>query len=70
MNGNDIERIFTYHPPKDTTQQERYVRIRAQAKVLAYLFLELCPSSREQDTAIASLEMAVMWANAAIAREE
>ena len=43
---------------------------RSKAKELAYLIDGLCPTSREQSTAMTHLETAVMWANAAIARNE
>ena len=64
-----IESDFTYHPPKGD-QTERYVEIRDQAKNLALLMTELCPLSRELSLALTSLEGSVMWANAAIARNE
>jgi hypothetical protein len=64
-----IERDFTYHPPKPG-QQERYTRLRAAAKELALLIVEVTPASREQSIALTELETCVMWANAAIARNE
>ena len=60
---------FTYHAPK-TNQPERYVTLRDMAHSLATTILEMTPESREQSLAITSLEEAVMWANAAIARRE
>lgn len=62
-----IENNFTYHRPSGD-QPERYERIRAKAKELAYLIDELCPDSREKSLAMTQLEDAVMWANASIAR--
>jgi hypothetical protein len=35
-----------------------------------FLLLELCPESRELALASTNLEQCVMWANAAIARNE
>ena len=64
-----IENAFTYHAPKDD-QPERYVAIRNKAKELALLIADLTPASREQSVALTELETAVMWANAAIARNE
>jgi hypothetical protein len=63
-----IEQAFSYHPPRPG-QPERYEAIRGKAKELAYLLDELCPLSRERSVAMTHLETAVMWANAAIARE-
>lgn len=65
----DIEKNFTYHAPKED-QQERYERIRFKAKMLAAFINEKCPDSREKSIAMTKLEEAVMWANAAIARNE
>ena len=66
---NTIARNFTYHKPIGT-QQQRYEHIREEAKGLAYLINSACPDSREKSLAMTNLEQAVMWANAAIARNE
>lgn len=66
---DDIEKRFTYHPPRGD-QAERYEEIRLLAKGLAYHIVERCPDSRERSLALTKLEEAVMWANAAIARNE
>jgi hypothetical protein len=68
-NDDDLERRFTYHPPKGD-QPERYQRIRSMGHDLASLITADCPDSREKSLALANLEQAVMWANAAIARNE
>lgn len=65
----DIEKNFTYYAPKEG-QQERCERIRFKAKMLAAYINEKCPDSREKSLAMTKLEEAVMWANAAIARNE
>lgn len=62
-----IENNFKYHTPQEG-QPEKYEAIREKAKELAYLIEELCPHSREKSLALTNLETAVMWANAAIAR--
>jgi hypothetical protein len=67
-----IERVnndFVYHAPKPG-QAERYEQLRAKAKELALLIIELTPISREQSLALTELEYASMMANAAIARHE
>lgn len=69
MSKPDLDRNFTYHPPKPG-QPERYQRLREKAKELAYLIDELCPQSRERSIAMTELETSVFWANAAIARNE
>ncbi len=64
-----IENDYTYHAPKDD-QPARYAAIRAKAKELALLIVELTPVSREQSVALTDLDHATMMANAAIARGE
>lgn len=67
MDQAEIEKRFTYHPPLPG-QPEIYTTIRENAKQLAICITSLSPESREQSLAITSLEEAVFWANAAIAR--
>ena len=62
-----IENNFRYHAPKEG-QPEKYTTIRDKAKEFANLLDELCPNSREKSVAMTNLEQAVMWANAAVAR--
>lgn len=69
MEPINLDNRFTYHPPKGD-QTERYGAIRDLAKHLAELITKATPASREQSLALTNLEQAVMWANAAIARNE
>lgn len=69
MDHKTIENNFTYHAPK-ADQPAKYGDIRDEAKKLAHLINRHCPESREKSVAITHLETAVMWANAAIARNE
>lgn len=69
ISSEDLEKRFTYHPPKEW-QPERYIILRDTAKSLARLIVESTPYSREQSLALTHLEEAVMWAIAAIARNE
>lgn len=64
-----IENNFSYHAPKPG-QTEKYQELRERAKSLANLIDRLCPMSREKAVAMTELESCVMWANAAIARNE
>ncbi len=67
--AKDLEKRFTYHAPK-ADQPERYEFIRKQAKELALFIVTFCPNSRERSLALTHLDDVVMWANAAIARNE
>lgn len=69
MNKDQIDNIFTYHPPFGT-QQNRYVSIRDKAKELAHLINEACPESREKSLALTNLQQSVQMANASIAINE
>ena len=64
-----VENNFTYHPSKDG-QQKRYQRIREYAQTMGSILITNCPESRELSLALTHVEDAVMWANAAIARNE
>lgn len=69
MDQADIQNRFTYHPPKDG-QPAKYEKLRFNGRNLADMINECCPDSREKSLAITHLENAIMWANAAIARNE
>lgn len=64
-----VIRNFSYHAPKPD-QLPRYEAIRARARGLAVFLCEHCPESRELSLALTKLDELVMWANAAIARNE
>ena len=67
----DIENRFMYHAPKqELNQVKRYADIRGVGKLFALELLVQCPPSRERSLALTKLEEVVMWANAAIARNE
>jgi hypothetical protein len=65
---SDIESRFTYHPPKDPETIASHEAVRDELRVTALLLDEMLPDSREKSIAITKLEEALMWANAAIAR--
>lgn len=69
MNREDLENRFTYHAPKDG-QPAKYTELRELAREFAHRINDACPESREKSLAITSLEEAVFWANASIARHE
>lgn len=62
---------FTYHKPiEEYNQPQRYEGIRNTGFVLAKMIMQSVPESREKSIALTKIEEAVMWANAAIARNE
>lgn len=58
---------FTYHAPT-AEQIPTYEQVRAAGHELAVLLVRLCPSSDELQHALDMVDQAVMWGNAAIAR--
>jgi hypothetical protein len=62
-----IKNNFRYHAPKEG-QIGIYEIIRTQGRDMVECINYHCPASREKSLAITKLEEAVMWANAAIAR--
>lgn len=64
-----IKNNFTYHAPTPD-QVETYTILRDAFKELAFLLVDECPQSRELSLALTKLEEAVMWANAAVARNK
>lgn len=64
----DLERRFTEHTPKEG-QPELCKTIRDEAKVLAYVIINLAPDCEERNLAFTKIEEAIFWANAAIARK-
>ena len=69
MTETELDNRFTYHPPKGD-QALRYEMIRDRARNFAAFIDEKAPDSREKSLAMTHLEDSVMWANAAIARNE
>ena len=65
MSPQEIKEIFTYHSPQGD-QQERLVKVRSDAKMLAHTIIECTPPSADQSASIRKLREAVMTANAAI----
>lgn len=69
IDGQDLIRRFTHQTPSEA-QSERHDQLRDAARLLASLIVDLTPHSPEQELAVARLEEAIFWANAAIERHE
>ena len=63
----EIKKNFTHHVP-DEDKIKIFQTVREQGRALAELILKEAPQGREQALALTKVEEAVMWANAAIAR--
>lgn len=65
----ELDKLFTYHPPKGD-QMRRYVEIREAGLALARIIHRNTPNTPEQTLAIRDVQRATMMANAAIACNE
>lgn len=65
--AEDIDNRFNYHPPT-AAKVAAHESTRAAARGLAHLFDGTLPPGREKSLALTQLELALFWANAAIAR--
>lgn len=67
MERSDLERRFAYHAPTgDKASMHELARDACHRAALA--INDLAPDGREKSQAVTHLEDAMMWANAAIAR--
>jgi hypothetical protein len=67
MDIQKIDHRFILNNPEGT-QQVRIEYLRKQIRMVAEDFIRNCADSRERSIALTKLEEAIMWANAAIAR--
>lgn len=70
MDEADLARRFAYHPPRSQQRVSQHEEVREHCWELAQHLLGLLPEGREKEHAIASLEMAQFWGNAALARAD
>lgn len=69
MTPEELVNRFTCHELTED-QVELYEEIQLMALTLATVVYSSCPDNRERSLAMTKIEEAVMWANAAIARNE
>lgn len=69
ITDDELSRRFNYHPPATDEKVLAHQRVREACRVAAQEIVEVTgPPTREQSLAITSLEEAMFWANAALAR--
>lgn len=68
IDRTEIGRRFRHYPP-NVERVNRHIEVRQACRQLAERLAELLPESREKSLAITATEEAMMWANAAIARQ-
>jgi putative hemolysin len=67
MAKKDIDNRFMFHPATEVTAP-MHDKVRNDCRLLAHKIDKMLPESREKSLALTKLEEAMMWANAAIAR--
>lgn len=69
MDPQDLEHRFAFHAA-DSVKRDQHSMIRNACLRAAGSINEICPDSREKSLAITHLEEAMMWGNAALARND
>lgn len=66
----DIEHRFAFHAPTTEEKRDAHASVRQACRRLADYINESAPDGREKSLAITHVEEAMLWANAAIARQQ
>ena len=70
MNPDELSHRFKYHPPKDQSVAGLHEHIRSGMHFTAEWLNDVLPEGREKALVMTHLEEAMMWANAAVARNQ
>ena len=66
----DIEHRFAFHAATTEEKRDAHTSVRQACRRLADFINEYAPDGREKSLAITHVEEAMLWANAAIARQQ
>lgn len=69
LTPEEMARRFEHHAPRDEIVIRAHEDTRKIFRAAAETVDVLCPEGREKSLAITKIEEAMMWANAAIARQ-
>lgn len=67
MQEFDLDHIFSYHAPANSTEIGKYESLREAAKTFVAAIIAATPPGADQSAAVRKVREAVMTANAAIA---
>lgn len=65
----NLAKRFRFYPAEDQVTRDKHETVRMVCSTAATALDGLCPDGREKSLAMTALEEAMMWANAAIARD-
>lgn len=68
LNYGDVDKRMKFYPANTETTVGAHELLRALARAHAKAVMDLLPPGREKSLVLTSLEEALMWANAAVAR--
>lgn len=68
--SSELNRRFNYHQPSNEHVVNKHRQIRQACRYAANVVEVACPDGREKSLALTKIEEAMMWANAAIARNQ
>lgn len=69
IGSDQLKTRFKHHPTRNRDDVFAHEAVRNKCYETALAIDRLCPDSREKSLAMTKLEEAMMWANAAIARD-
>lgn len=64
----DVDKRMSHYPPPDALTGEAHGLLRDLAKAHAKAVMDILPAGREKSLVLTALEEALMWSNAAVAR--
>ncbi|PZG47449.1 hypothetical protein C1I98_13335 [Spongiactinospora gelatinilytica] len=70
MSPEELANRFAYHPPLTDERRAAHETVRDLCWKLAVELNGLLPEGREKSLAIKSLEEAMFWSNAGVARQD
>jgi len=69
-NQKEIAHAFRHHAPCSEATIQKHVLVRSECHDLAQKLFEICPGCDDTTLALRAVERAMMYANAAIARNQ
>jgi hypothetical protein len=65
-----IAHRFAFHPATSEEKRDAHTSVRQNCRTLADFLNEKLPEGREKSLALTAVEEAMLWGNAALAREQ